>query len=581
MTTISQYTRLSAIALRIQPRSLMRTRTLTQQTVFGIVILAATFGVLASATFPLMLLAYAAPLISAFLNVAWLAVFFGVTIYGIGWSKPGFVIAPFLFAVLWLGASATMRWRLQASIDPIVWNAPTSFDASASRTLIVNSFESVDRKIIADGHVDKLIKLHHDNSTHKIVSIEEISSAKGDTCSLEEKRASPEFQNSGRADECFKWRDVGEIPDGLVIERIHRFAAERGVPGCCNETQARLRTGGKERLLFSWYQGQAYVLSYFPVFAFFPQATRLWEPGSGPSHPVRYGLDNIEPRTMTSAIYRADPVYEVDRGGLRARSAVSAKDTLDQAESFAKQGNVSPKSVASLLISARQKGLVDERSIGIAASLVGHDGEGWVAVSNYASGLTNDQTELLLERVLQRIETPNICGDCLPSRELQNFSLDQWKLKERLSRPDELASRARHIFEKRSDLAAWQYEGSLKIITALGPQGLPGSENFRDQVILPMLLAEGTPAYSEKATAYLRAIPGRPIIASAMLAAKLDLVHDRDLKEYILGIWIGELTKLRARNASAETFAQAAKACVRISRISDPNLRRQNFGVDC
>ncbi len=477
----------------------MRTLTITLETVLGIVILSVVVGVLASMKFPLLLLAYAAPGVSSLMNVLWMVVILGMIKSGFKWSKPGFAIAPFLFAALWFGASVVDQSKLEASIDPKVWNAPISSEASAQRTLTIDSYQGVERRIMVDGHVDKLIKVHHDGSTQKIVSIEEITSAKGDACSLEERRASPEFQNLGRGDECFKWRDIGEIPDGLVIEHIHRFALVNGVPGCCNETQARLRIGGKERLLFSWYQGQAYVLSSFPKFGFFPHATRLWEPGEGLMHPVRYGLDNIEPRIVASAIYGVDPVYKVD-SGFRPPSVVSAEDALVLAESLAKLANVSQKAVAALLISARDRGLVTERSIDIAASLVGHEAEGWVAVSNYVSSLTSGQTEALLEKLLQRFETPKICEDCLPSRELQNFSLSQWKLKERLSHPDVSFDQARQIFGERSDLATWQYEAAVRIMIALAPQGSAASDNFsKDGSYCPCSLPK-----------ILRRIPLRP-----------------------------------------------------------------------
>jgi hypothetical protein len=96
----------------------------------------------------------------------------------------------------------------------------------------------------------------------------------------------------------------------------------------------------------------------------------------------------------------------------------SLTETLDQAETFAKQPNVSPKSVAALLIAARDNGIVDERSLDVAASLIGHDSEGWAAVTDFVKKLTNAQTELLVEKVLTRLETPNICEHCVASSSL-------------------------------------------------------------------------------------------------------------------------------------------------------------------
>jgi hypothetical protein len=486
------------------------------QVVFGVVILALALGLLDAARFPLFLLAYAAPLIAGLLNIAWFAVIIGLVICGVTWSKPGLALAPLLFAALWIGAAVLSQWRLQESIDPKVWLRPTSPEASAQRTLIVQAFGSVDRKIIVDGHIDRLIRVQLDNSSHRITGIEQISLASGDACSAEEKRASPQLQNAGRSDECFTSRSLAEIPDGLVVEKIFRILIGNGGAGCCNETQARLRSGGKERLLFSWYQGQAYVLSYFPVFDFFAPSTHLWEGGPGITHPVRYGLDDIDPISIISAIYGVTPAYQADRGGPSPRPVLSATESLDHAATFAKQGNVSPKSVAALLITARDKGLIDERSIDVAASLVGHDSEGWSAVTDFAKSLTNDQTELLLEKVLQVLETPNICEDCVASERVGNPSLRDWKLRERLSNADAVYDRAIRIFAERHDLAAWQYEGCLRIITslALGPQGYPVVDDVQKSV-LPLLLADDTPAYSDKAIAYLRAGFQRPIIAES------------------------------------------------------------------
>jgi hypothetical protein len=553
----------------------------SKQIAIGLVVLALTFGSLATARFPVLLLAYAAPSIATLFNVVWFAVIIGLVICAATWSKPGLALAPAIFVVLWAGAAVLSQWRLQASIDPKVWLRPIGLEASAQRTLIVQAFGSIDRKIIADGHVDRLIRVHLDSSNRSISDIEEISLAKGDACSAEEKRASPQLQNAGRSDECFKWRSLTEIPDGLVVEQIFRIAIANGGAGCCNETQARLRSGGEERLLFSWYQGQAYVLSYFPVFGFFAPATHLWEAGAGIAHPVRYGLDDIGPITMISAIYGVTPGYRPDHGGPPPRPLLSATETLDQAEAFAKQPNVSPKSVAALLIAARDKGLVDERSLDVAASLAGRGREGWSAVTNFAKGLTNEQTELLIEKVLKRLETPGICADCVASKSVANPSLRDWKLRERLSNPEAFHHRVIRMFVERHDLAAWQYEGFLRIITSLGPQDYPATVNYIQGTVLPLIFSDDTPAYSDKAIAFLRGSHRRPTSAGAKLAAKLDLVSDRDLKEYIARIWIHELNKLPQRNARPETYAIAAMACERIGRISDPTLRTQDFRVDC
>ncbi|MBB4423487.1 hypothetical protein GGD66_002027 [Bradyrhizobium sp. CIR48] len=551
------------------------------QIVVGLLILTVAFVLLGVVQFPVLMLAFVAPTIAGLMNFVWFAVMIGLVIYGMARSKPGLALSPLVFIAIWAGASVVGQWRLQKSIDPKVWDRPISPEASAQRTLIVKSPPTVDNKIVADGRVDRLIKLRLDSSNQKISSIEEVSLARGDACSAEEKQASQQLQNERRSDECFKWRSLAEIPDGLVIEQFYRIGVNNGGSGCCNETQARLRTGGQERPLFSWYQGQAYVLSYFPLFGFFSPSTRPWEIGSGISHPVRYGLDEIDSPKMISAIYGVTPPYASDRGGPVPLATLSASETLDQAQTFAKLANVSPKSVAAMLIAARDKGIVDQRSIDAATSLVGRESEGWTAVTDFAKGLTNDQTALLVEKVVQRLETPGICDECIASQSVANPSLREWKLSERLPSAQALLDRVIRIFVEHHDLATWQYEGCLRIITSLGPQGYPAARNYMYKSVRPLIFFDDTLAYSDKAIAMLRGTHDRPSNEVVRLAAKFDLVRDRDLKEYMTRIWSGELTSLPQRNASPETYAIATKACARIARISDPVLRAEKFGVDC
>jgi hypothetical protein len=547
----------------------MRIKNYIEEIVAGLLILAVGLGALGwglrPLVFPLAPLAMVGINVFAIVEFFWIAILAGLIAFGILRNKPGLILAPFIFHLCWFGASVASHRALLASLDPKVWSAPISEEARSQRTLIANSYQIVDRKIIADGHVDRLFKVKHDGSTHKIINIEEISSAKGEECSLEEKQASPQLRNAGRTDECFKSRDLTAIPDGLVIEKI-----ERRERGCCAETQARLRTGGEERLLFSWFQGFDYALEPFP---------RFYWLGGPFMETVRFGLADIEPITMESAVYGVAPPYPMDIERTRPALSLSAEDAADRAQSLAKLTNVSPRAVVSLLTKARAKGTADERSLEVAASLVGHDAEGWLAVLDYANDLNSEQTNALFQKILQRLETPDICSDCIGARLNSNY----WKLlRDRLSHPDEFAERAKRIFAERSDLAAWQYEGSLLIMKALGPS-YPASENFVQGPILSMLLADDTTAYSDKAIAYLivaaKGFQSTQVWPTA--ASKLDLVHDQDLKQYISGFWGLYLTSLVARNASKEQLLQAARICERISRISDPGLRGQKFAVDC
>lgn len=151
---------------------------------------------------------------------------------------------------------------------------------------------------------------------------------------------------------------------------------------------------------------------------------------------------------------------------------------------------------------------------------------------------------MLLEKVLKRLETPNICEDCV-ARELGsdpflrgNPSVHDWKLRERLPVPETFQDRAIRIFKEHHDLATWQYEDCLAIIKTLGPQGYPASVNYVGESVLPLIFLDDTQAYSDKAIAFLRGSGRRPSSARAELAAKFDLVRDRDLKEYMSGFGV-------------------------------------------
>lgn len=554
-----------------------------KQLLVGLVVLAATLGALSIIPFLrgpsrelqlLLLLLW--PLLAIALNIVWFGVLLTMTIYGGARSKPGLAIAPLVFMVIWLTVSVAQRWWILTVLDPQLSSASTNQVAVTSRTLIMIGSGSVDRKIIADGHIDHLIRVRRDNGDRtKISSFEDVSIARGEACDTAAKPPLRDVSIPGRPDDCFVYKSLAELPDGLVVEQFNQDHL-RPV------TQARLRMQGQERLLFSWISGASVVLSYFPTFALPDSPTGIWEARPGILQVVRYGVSDNNSAKMVSAIYGVTPPYKQDHGLFAAvHPALDAADTLDFAVTFARQADVSPKSVAALLIAARDKGLVDERSISTAASLIGHDNDGWDAATEFAKGLTNDQTEQLVEQMLRRLETPHVCDDCVISRHASHPALWGWKLRERLSNPEAVQDRAIRILIHGRDLARWQYEGALKIMAALGPQQYPDYYSYFEGSLLPLILLDDTPSYSDKAIAYLRTTPRRIDRQGIRLAAKLDLVRDRDLKDYIVGIWSSDLKRLSIRGERPERYEIAAKACKRISRIEDPVIRDQDFPVDC
>jgi hypothetical protein len=547
----------------------MRVRAYFGQTIIGLAILALTLGalgwVIRPVVFPLVLLAMVGINVFAILQFLWIAAIAALIVCGIFLNKPGLILAPAIFHLGWFIASVANQRQFLANLDPKVWNGTISPEARSQRTLIADSYKIVDRKIIADGHADKLVGVKRNGSTHKITDIEEVSLAKGEDCSVEEKQASAQLQNAGRTNECFKSRHLDDIPDGLVIEEFSRLE-----DGCCSETQARLRIGGQERLLFSWFQGVGHTLSRFPQF--------YWTGGPFMER-ERFGLEDISSLTMESAIYGVIPPYRWDSDrGRPTRPPISMQEALDRARSLSRLSDADPKTIVSLLKTAGDKGLADGLSLDVAASLVGHGSEGWHALMDYLPSLNTEQTTDLLEKIIRRLETPNICSDCVASGRVR-----EWKLlrDKSLSHSDEFSDRVKRIFVQRSDLAAWQYEGCLRILVALGPPH-PASDNFVAKVILPALLADDSQAYSDKAIAYLivvhKGFQSSDIWPIA--AEKLGLVNDQDLKQYISGFW-GFYLSSRSNNPTREQVSQLAKVCERISRISDPSFRNQKFPVDC
>jgi hypothetical protein len=143
--------------------------------------------------------------------------------------------------------------------------------------------------------------------------------------------------------------------------------------------------------------------------------------------------------------------------------------------------------------------------------------------------------------------------------------LQDWKLRERLSNADSVHERVIRTFVERHDLATWQYEGNLRFITSLGPQGYPAIGNYIEGSVLPLILIDDTPAYSDKAIAFLRGSSFRPISAGTKLAAKFDLVRDQNLKEYMTRIWSYELDKLPQRNCAAGDLRDRDESVARAS----------------
>jgi len=266
-------------------------------------------------------LSFRAPALGG-LNVLWFSVLLGMFLWGAYRSKPGYVAAPFVFLALWFGTSLVNRMAVEQQIDPRVWAAPMTPEARVQRTLIVNPAVGVARRII-EGDVDKLVTIEYEYdiaASPKRLRIEEITLAKGDACSSAEMLASKQLHRAGRIDECFKWRDLDSIPDGLIVQPVRSSIAR------CSETQARLREHGQERALFSWFQCESSVLSYIPVFWSQGRRISIWGFDGGPIHSVSYGQRAIDPRTMIHAIYQVPATRRL--ADERARAQADAAEIV-------------------------------------------------------------------------------------------------------------------------------------------------------------------------------------------------------------------------------------------------------------
>jgi hypothetical protein len=269
------------------------------------------------------------PKIVAVQNLIWLSVILGLLLYGAFRSKPGYVAAPFVFCALWFGASLVDRKMLEVEIAPQVWAAPVPPEARSQRTLIVDAKESSISRRLTDRHIDRLITIDRDNRTAAVTRIQELINSR---CVVERQGEA----GLPHTFACYTSRDIGDIPDGLVVERVDRFppaqvdpeeskhaeldepiarierAAERAKewvaanPRNCDETQAKLRERGQERVLFSWSQCQPSVRAYIPQFGFSDRPTSVWGFALGRAHKVVFGPADIAPAAMISAIYGID-----------------------------------------------------------------------------------------------------------------------------------------------------------------------------------------------------------------------------------------------------------------------------------
>jgi hypothetical protein len=503
------------------------------------------------------------------MNVPWLIMVVALLIVGAGKRRWGFAAATVVFCVLWLVASVATRVVVQSEQAVGDWSPPIPAEAKTYRTLIIDYWYQIGRNVVANGAVDRLVEVNRDNS-HVIKTITETTLARGDQCTAADR--SDDLAKVGRIDECYKQRRLDAVPDGLVIAFRYDVDAVHGKSGCCNAVEARRREQGEETLLVSWRQGYGWVLSFFPWFGglgghsitLSDTENRIWQGLAGPWLLVRYGRPEIGPEAMAGVI------YDVDVKGPPKAPNLSNDELLDKAEALLSSAPTDAHAAFQLLVKAKKQGLVDERSMRVAAMLVGHDTPP-DTLSNYRDGLAPAQIEQLVAAALERIATPDICKNCYGSAEF-------WTMLNEVPNPERYTEKARRIFEERSDLQVWQYEAALRMATGLVViRDTPEYAQLRAQYFQAMM-TDTSPALGARAIAFERAFNARNTDELPALAEKLDQVSDDLLHEFVWRLWGASLSR---DQRTAEQDAQAAKVCARISRVSTGKNRPTDYDVRC
>jgi hypothetical protein len=367
--------------------------------------------------------------------------------------------------------------------------------------LIVDYWYEIGTTLLALDAVDRQVKVVRDNNSHEITAIVETTIGHGDECSADELRFS-NLRIIGRPDECFKTRRLDTIPDGLVVTYHYNVNMTHGASGCCNEVEVSRREGQRNDHLFTWRQGYLHTPSYlayyhhpYPLTVTTAHQPGIWQADSGPWQLIRYGAEDVTPEAVILGIYGVGPRAPLVR-------SLGDDRLTNIAEALTAKGTFADVHDAlNLIAEAQRRGIVNDRTLKIAASVVGFDIPATIFGSDldtYAHRLDQASLERLLENVMARITTPNICGEC------RNSSTSWIGLRPRLNDPAALVARLRPVFVDRNDLDTWQYEADLRLLRALALASKYGElAKGLDQAI-----DRSDPQQSKKADAFRRVFRG-------------------------------------------------------------------------
>lgn len=247
---------------------------------------------------------------SGFVNVILAIVAVVLITRGSAKGRQGFVVAPFMFLALWLGASIATRFHAQ-SLSSNIPDQPIPSDLKTIRTLIIevpiedrSTIPCCGNKtLLADGHLDKLVIVSQHGGARQVYVYR---LASNNQCTKDDRLTSVAL-GLERYDQCIHREVVDTIPDGLVVSMTFH-ARNPFAYGCCNEGIVSRRSNGEQEVIATWRYGVGKVLSYVPLFGFPAAAPHsIWTFGeSATFQTVALGGPSFRPYDLAAAVYGID-----------------------------------------------------------------------------------------------------------------------------------------------------------------------------------------------------------------------------------------------------------------------------------
>lgn len=490
------------------------------QAIFGLFILSGAFILLLYFPVSVMILAYVGPQFAKFLTFVWYVLAVSMLLCGFRPKKAGYPIAVIVLFALWFSGSVGSRLYVWSTTDPVLWQRPVQTDLSQHRTLIIDRTEftfQIQRTMLA-GHVDRLIIRERPSDDWPMGEIKEVTIVPLPDCTEEEKKGSQMLLRAGRTDECFRIRSLETIPDGLRLRIVHsrQYGAR-----CCNELRASVRHNGAEETKLSWYSGVKLVLSYLPSYGFLTKPTPLWENGVGPLQKALIGQPDMKIKEMVEAIYSLDLSKPPKISSLGFETLAERAETLSLSDDKGDR-----QAALAIGLQAQEEGYASNRMIAAVANVVGiyRDDK----VIRYVNRLDQPGRDFFLQRLMERLTTPNSCPTCGGSQARLSPAA--------YSNPEAAADAAQTAFCANHDLAIWQYQVLTKFLT--------GNFRTRDsaRAALFSCVLDGPPdSYANKMLGFSIALRHLKDAEFSKIAKKIEFIPDNILSKYLFFIGNSEL----------------------------------------